>query len=113
MYGKPAPELHKTTFTDDFWSIIGCRNAVAHGVLMGKTDEGRFAFLTVKTADTDIASAIQIVESYSTDDIKHLAAAALEAVPKMEEHLKLRALREERRTRPLSPHRKAQKNGKR
>ncbi|HET7709757.1 MAG TPA: hypothetical protein VFK50_09535, partial [Sphingomicrobium sp.] len=86
-----------------------CRNAVTHGVLMGRSKDKRYAFLTNKTVGTEIPSAFQIVESYSQKDIEIYAAVAEGAIPLLEKNLRLQPLRAERLARPLSPHRKGRR----
>jgi hypothetical protein len=106
MIGPHCTALHRQNFDAAFWEILSCRNAVAHGVLMGRDKEGRYAFLTSKTAETEVPSAIQIVESYLQSDIEIYAKAAEVAIPLFVKNLKLEPLRAERLARPLFPHRK-------
>ena len=112
MIGPHVTQLHKDNFNAVFGEVLSCRNAVAHGVLMGIDSGGRYAFLTSKTAETTVASAIQIVESYLPSDIKEFARVAEESIPILETNLKLRPLRAERLRRPLAPHRKGLHQGK-
>jgi hypothetical protein len=108
MRGAVAAALHKQIFNSVFWEVQTCRNAVAHGTLMGVSKDRRYAFLTNLTKPTETSSAIQEVISYAVSDIAAFADIAEEAIPLLETRLKLQPLREERHTRPLSPHRKAQ-----
>ena len=112
MVGPHVTKLHNDNFNAAFSDVLSCRNAVVHGVLMGITPEGRYAFLTAKTVETTIPSAFQIVESYLPSDIKTFAAMAEEAIPILETNLKLQPLRAERLQRPLVPHRKGRRRGK-
>jgi hypothetical protein len=109
MIGPHVTQLHKANFTALFGEVLSCRNAVAHGIFMGMTENGRYAFLTAKTVETTIPSAVQIVESYRPSDIKEFARVAEEFIPILETNLKLQPLRAERLRRPLSPHRKGLK----
>jgi hypothetical protein len=101
-----AAGLAARMFTDGFWDMTRCRNDVAHGVLLGRNEDGAWSFLTAKTEQPTGASAIQIVASYTTDYLEDLAEAAENSIPTIAEGLKLTVLREARYGRPLSPHRK-------
>ena len=108
MTGKGIAGLHKQIFNAGFRDALECRNAVAHGILLGKTKDGRYAFLTSKTEPPTGKSAIQLAISYDPISISGYAKLAEAAVPLIEKHLKLQGLRAERLQRPLLPHRKAQ-----
>jgi hypothetical protein len=108
MAGQSVLTAHKQAFAEPYGEIMSCRNAVAHGVLMGRTEDGRYAFLTAVTAPSDQPTAIQIVQSYLPGDIAGFAEMAENAVQPLIGFLKLEALRAERLRRPLEPHRKGQ-----
>jgi 7-cyano-7-deazaguanine synthase in queuosine biosynthesis len=108
MLGESVTQVHKSVFNTAFSDVVECRNAVAHGILLGITKDHRFAFLTANTAAPLGPSAIQIAISYNAKDIATYANAAHEAIPLIEKHLKLSALRKIRLQQPLLPHRKAQ-----
>lgn len=104
-----AFERHNHAFSnEEFGDIIDCRNAVAHGKLLGENDDGDLSFLTMNTAMPDGDAAIRIVASYPPDAIRHFATMAEGAIAPLEKLLKVEALREERLHKPLLPHRKAQ-----
>ncbi len=103
-----AQELATWAFNEGFWNTFRCRNDVAHGVLLGKNEDGAWSFLTAKTEAPEGPSAIQIVSSYTLDFLKAMASAAEAAIPQLEERLKLKELRQARHGWPLAPHRKAQ-----
>lgn len=108
MTGPEITAEHTKIFNSGFRDALECRNCVAHGVLLGKTSDGRYAFLTDKTVPTNIESAIQVAISYDAHSIWAYAKVAEQAIPQIEKRLKLQELRAERLQRPLLPHRKAQ-----
>ena len=108
MTGPEITAEHGKIFNSDFRDALECRNCVAHGVLLGKTDDGRYAFLTDKTATPNNESATQIAISYEAKSISTYAIVAQRAIPQIETRLKLQELRAERLLRPLLPHRTAQ-----
>lgn len=107
--GQGASEAYNVCFeNDEFRSIIQCRNTVAHGFLLGMTDEGKVAFRVSEIVGVDGTAASILVHSYFEKDIGTFANMAEGAIPQIEKLLRLRSLREKRRSRPLDPHRKAQ-----
>lgn len=101
LLGPNVEDLHTKCFTKEFYDIIECRNALAHGTLLGINDEGRYAFLTGKTVEPDGQSAIQVVLNYRHEDIEVFAKSAESSIPRIENHLRVQALRQERLQRPL------------
>jgi len=102
-----ALAVHKTAFDAVFNDILECRNAVAHGKLLGKTEDG-FAFLTGNSGPVRDDSKIRIVASYTAATIKEYARVAEARIPQLEAYLKVEGPRSERLRRPLLPHSKAQ-----
>lgn len=107
MGSKSAQELSTWAFNEGFWNTFRCRNDVAHGVLLGRNDDGAWSFLTAKTETPEGPSAIQIVSSYTTEFLQAMADAAEAAISQLETKLKLKEMRQARHGRPLGPHRKA------
>ena len=103
-----ATELASWAFDAGFRDLMTCRNVVSHGVLLGKDEDGMWAFLTSNMRPPEGQSAIQLVASYSTDTLQRYAGAAEAAIPPITTRLELEAHREARHERPLSPHRKSQ-----
>lgn len=100
--GPVAAKLYKDHFASDgFQDLIDCRNAVAHGILIGVTTDKRYCFLTAKTSPPDPSSAYQLVLSYRSQDLQEHARYAEEMVPAIEDNLQLRPWREQRLGRPL------------
>lgn len=108
MTGKKITALHSQIWNDGFRAAMTCRNTVAHGVLLGRAPDKRYAFLTAKTEPPTGKSAIQVTVSYRHEDIAAYAKFAEDAIPLIEKHLKLQALRQARLRKPLLPHRKSQ-----
>lgn len=106
IQGGEAIRRYNEVFTEEFSRITTCRNAVAHGVMLGKSADGRWAFLTAKREEPVIGSAVQIVISYTTSDLQLHAKGAEWAVSVMESVLAVQELRSKRHGRPLLPHRK-------
>lgn len=112
VHGSREEALFKTCFHSDFSDLTTCRNAVAHGTLLGQSKDGRWAFLTPKTENPEApGSTVQVVISYRKRDIELHADGAEMGVSIIEQTLGLQPLRDTRRGRPLLPHRKAQKSG--
>ncbi|HEX3810124.1 MAG TPA: hypothetical protein VHW02_10540 [Rhizomicrobium sp.] len=100
--------LHDHIFGERFSDFKLMRNTLAHGVLLGQTEEGALAFLTDQTLEPTKDSALQEVVSLMPSDIVKCSVTALKMVHAMEKALKLESWRSTRRGRPLDGHRKAQ-----
>lgn len=100
-------------FGAGFGQVLTCRNALAHGVLLGRSANGHWAFLIERAEEAVPGHAVRQVVSYRTGDLQEYAKAAEMAVVGFENHLGVTKLRSARHGRPLSPHSKAQKKGKR
>ena len=107
MTGVEIATLQKQLFNSIFREALECRNSVVHGILLGKTAEEEYAFLTSKTEPPTGASAIQVAITYNAESISGYARLAEDAVPKIEKLLKLEGRRAKRLQQPLLPHRKA------
>lgn len=107
MTGVEIATLHKQIFNSMFREALECRNSVTHGILLGKTKEGEYAFLTSKTEPPTGKSAIQLAITYNAVTIAAYAKLAEDAVPMIEKHLKIEGRRASRLRQPLLPHRKA------
>jgi hypothetical protein len=109
MGTKKAQELASWALNDQLQTILTIRNTVAHGVLMGRTKDDQWSFLTAKTEDPEGTSAIQVVGSFTTEYLEMVADAAETSIPTLEDHLSVKDARAERTARPLAPHRKGHK----
>jgi hypothetical protein len=112
--GANALAAHKNVFNRTFQDALGCRNAVAHGTLLGRTQHKELTFLTAKTEVPTGTANLLVVESYLPKNIIAYAKMAELAVPLIEKNLMLQALRQARLRKPLSPHPKGlrQQSGK-
>lgn len=108
MNTAEAQELAKWAFQPNLFATLQCRNNVAHGKLLGRNQDGAWSFITSNTEAPDGPSAIQLAVSYTTEYLQQIAEATEEAIPILEERLKLKELRAGRYERDLLPHRKAQ-----
>lgn len=112
--GANALAAHKNVFNRTFQDALGCRNAVAHGTLLGRTQHKELTFLTAKTEVPTGTATLLVVESYLPKNIIAYAKMAELAVPLIEKNLMLQALRQARLRKPHSPHPKGlrQQSGK-
>jgi len=105
--GEAAIDLFNQAFdNDNFRDIFGVRNSVAHGRLMGLTDDDLIAFSVCETQGIDSAKVHMTVNCYNQDAFAILADMAENVIPQMEAAFGLTALREKRRGPTLSPHNK-------
>jgi hypothetical protein len=107
-----ALAIYKAAFTDYYFDLVDCRNAVAHGTLLGKNQRGELCFLTSNQSKPHGETARRLVLSYRPEHIIAHAKAAEEELPQFEQLLQVEALRAERLQRPLAPHPKGQKQGR-
>lgn len=107
-----ALAAHKEAFSADFGDILYCRNAVAHGVLLGITSEGDYAFRTTATNHTEGQGVLSLVVSYNSNSIAAYADKAEGLIAPLEESLRIRDMREASLRQPLSPHPKTQDRGR-
>jgi hypothetical protein len=99
-----AHKVHKRMFDERYSDLVDCRNAVAHGTLIGK-GEGRLYFLSSNPGGKpNDGRAPRQVSSYTPHQIIKNAELAQELVPHYERHLQVEVLRAERLQRPLTPH---------
>lgn len=106
--GKPFLALHKEAFDNEHYhGLITCRNTAVHGFLLGKTDNGRIAFIVQEPAGADDNKIYQTVRAYFPRDFGDAAAVAEGVIPQIIDRLELRPLLEKRRAQALSAHPKA------
>lgn len=112
--GPEQVELYRQAFdNDNYRAIIRCRNTVAHGSLMGVTDNDLVAFQVQETQEVGDNKVITTVNAYSHDAFRQFARQAENIIPQMEKAFGLEASREKRRGPTLSPHSKSQQKGQR
>lgn len=106
--GKPFLDLHKEIFDNEHYhGLITCRNTAVHGFLLGKTDNGRIAFIVQEPAGTETNKVYQTVRAYQPHDFDDAATVAEGVIPQIIDRLELRPLLEKRRAQALSAHPKA------
>jgi len=71
-----ALAVRKGAFNEQYYDIIDCRNAVAHGTLLGKDSNGNFAFPTASTAKPQDQKAMRYVFGYTAEQIIKFAERA-------------------------------------
>jgi hypothetical protein len=104
---------HKECFeSDTFRGFIKCRNTVAHGALLGMSDRNEIVFEVQETQGVESDQVYVSAVGYRPGGFRWHAQLAEKAIPELEDRLKLKASREERRTQPLHPHAKAPRKGK-
>src|SRR5688572_24566349 len=66
MNSSEAAKLAEWAFDENFWITFRTRNTVAHGTLLGLTEDGTWSFVTAHTELPDGPSALQLAASYTT-----------------------------------------------
>jgi hypothetical protein len=112
MREDAAAKFHKQAFPKDVREILDIRNAVAHGILLGATPDGHFAFATEKLVSPDSDAATHVVYSLAKDFIKECADRAEEFIPWATDFLQLQPLLDIRREPTLRPHPKGRKKSR-
>jgi hypothetical protein len=108
LHRQGAPELHNQLFDVSFSDALACRNAVAHGVFLGKKKVSRaLSFLTSNQLEPIDGNMRREVASFQVSDLKKYALAGEQSIPFFAAHLKLTTLREKRFQLSLLPHRKS------
>jgi hypothetical protein len=114
LAGDDELKRYNGAFDQSFSEVLACRNAVAHGTFVGLVEADRLAFLTAKyDGPAPNANLNCVVETYTPKAINVFAKTAEDAISPLEQHLRLRTLRQKRLHKPLAPHRKAQPQQKR
>jgi hypothetical protein len=108
MKGENFIALHKEIFNSAYDECRQCRNTVAHGVLLGETEEGKIAFLTAEKKEPDGPSSSLVVISYPPKDIDTLARISETFIGAISEKLQLASWRDKRLQQSILPHPKAQ-----
>ena len=93
---KAAFEAHRTCFNHEAFSgLVKCRNAVAHGVLLGKLPDGAILFRTATANKTDDDTVAIKAIPYSPDDLQTFAKISAELIPQFDKILRTTKLRRE------------------
>lgn len=99
----PFLAAHKQVFDANMDRLLQCRNAVAHGTLVGKTPDSRYVFRTPKPLDYDGTKGVVATraETYATKFLIAVADAAEKRIAAMPGFLGLEPLLEKRPTQNL------------
>lgn len=107
-HGGDKEKRFKQCFESEvFKDIIRCRNLIAHGVLLGLSDEGMITFRTIATDGADSRGVRMEAVSHRLDHFENVAKIAELAVTELEAYLNVQPLREIRRQQSLERHSKA------
>ena len=104
-------KFHDTIFDAEFRELLKVRNVVAHGVLLGKAADKRYAFLTDGQLEPADLKLIRETMSFTAHDFKAYAEQAMTLASSVETSLKLGTLRKTRFQQLLRPHRKSRPKG--
>jgi hypothetical protein len=107
LRGKDHANLHAELFNSAFDEYVDCRNAVAHGTLVGKTEEGRYAFVIYSPLDPKGDKFTTEVVTYSPEDLEIFAREAQDFAWAAAKVLGVEALQKKRLQQTLLPHRKS------
>lgn len=100
-------ERFKACFaTTEFKNAHACRNAMAHGILLGVDEDGMLAFLTDKTDAPDGSSTIQLAACYKPETIVAWSIWADNNVGPIAKTLGLQSWLKKHQPQSLLPHRK-------
>lgn len=105
-------ELHGLVFDGNMKRLLSCRNATAHGVLVGKTSDEKWAFLTSTTLAYDSGGVVKRSDAYSTATLQKIARVGAGRVALMDEILGLQPWREKRQWQEVEAHQEGQSQRK-
>lgn len=112
IHGPESLALHNQAFSNDDWAeVFRCRNAVCHGIPLGKSEDGQIAFKTIKQAAKRKGKVTFLVYGYATKVIAKLALIAENGVSTIEPLLGLQASLQKYRGTTLVPHPKGRPQG--
>lgn len=108
-HGQEQVRLYNEAFNNDYFrDLVKCRNTLAHGYLLGITDDDEIAFQVQETQGVEGDKLFGTVNTYGHEDFKNLARMAEDIIPQLEAALGLQSLRQERRSPTLSAHSQSQ-----
>lgn len=112
--GERAVDLHNQAFdNENFREVFGVRNTVAHGRLMGLTDDDHVAFSVCEMQGIDSNTVHMTVSAYNHEAFAIMAHRAEDVIPQMEAVFGLTSLRETRRGPTIDPHNKTRPKAQR
>jgi hypothetical protein len=94
-------------------TLLRCRNAMAHGILLGQSGDGELAFRTNSAIGIDVEQLQLEVLVYDLEMLKNYAEVAERGASELPEALGLQSLLDKRLEQPLGPHPKSQPKKKR
>ena len=106
---EDADLLHRRAFASEEWILAAkMRNVAAHGVLIGKQEDGSLAFRTADSEDLDGGKVAFKIVSIPPDMWEHVALAAENAIPRIERALGVQKRRQENRQQAIGTRQPAQ-----
>lgn len=97
LAGEKAHKAHTASFTPSFRDLLYCRNVVAHGALLGMTQDDEYAFLALTEDPQKCREGLSFgVASYTKKTLLGWASLAPKAVSVLEHNLQLQPLRKKR-----------------
>ena len=109
-----AVEALEMVFTTGLSKIGKARNTVAHGVYLGRRDDGAMCFLTSdEIKGSEGPQRLVSVRNYNLQGLLEIADALEHSLPSMVSILQIEELREPRYTQSLRAHPKAQRRAPR
>ena len=110
LRGLDETTRFKSVFDAQFDEYIDCRNAVSHGIFLGKTEENRYAFVVYSPLDPVNGNFTTEAVTYTAKDIRIYSEEAEALSILAAEKLGVRASQEIRLQQSLDPHRKSLKS---
>lgn len=96
--GKACSDAHKACFNHpEYIKLVRCRNAMAHGQMLGLTETNQIAILISEVTASDAETVAVKVRVYGHDDFAAFANVAAQLIPEFDRVLRTKALREKRR----------------
>ena len=96
LSGTKSLRLHKAAFEDNISKLLTCRNAVAHGVCIGRDEEGSYGFMTNTTVSYEGIDLRRRADAYTVEELQEVARVGAMRVEFMDELLELQPLRDKR-----------------
>jgi len=108
-----ARKMFQEAFDNEHYRhVVRCRNTVAHGLLLGVTEDDLIAFQVQDPQGFEAGTLVLSVNAYDHRAFAAFATQAEHIIPQLEEGFGLQESRETRRAKALSPHKKSQPKAK-
>ena len=92
---------------DAIRNVIEMRNVLAHGSYLGRTEDGRWAFRTVRQLELRSTEVVVEAASFGDQDFEHCATTSEQLVDILETELRVKGARQRRKEGALDRHTKA------